>query len=72
MNANLTRRKFKNTVQRMIDNKEITFHWDGAERSSGPTKKARRTKNGGSDTIDSDVQGFITKGGYMKVTNGDF
>eukprot|EP00957_Ditylum_brightwellii_P008909 674126-Ditylum_brightwellii.AAC.1 len=41
----IEKRKFKNTVQRMIDNKEITFDWDNDERSSCPMKKARRTKN---------------------------
>eukprot|EP00957_Ditylum_brightwellii_P110557 8433133-Ditylum_brightwellii.AAC.1 len=68
----IKKRKFKNTVRRMIDNMEITFDWDGDERSSCLTKKARRTNIGGSGTIEGDVQGFITKGGYVKVTNGDF
>eukprot|EP00957_Ditylum_brightwellii_P004342 329868-Ditylum_brightwellii.AAC.1 len=62
----IKKKKFKNTIRRMLDNKEITFDWDGDERSFGPTKKARRTKNGGLGTIDGDLQGFITKGGYMK------
>eukprot|EP00957_Ditylum_brightwellii_P133984 10216339-Ditylum_brightwellii.AAC.1 len=56
----------------MIDNKEITFDWNDDEGSSRPMKKARRMKNKGLGTIEGDVQGHITKSGFLKLTGGDF
>eukprot|EP00957_Ditylum_brightwellii_P005585 427827-Ditylum_brightwellii.AAC.1 len=68
----IKKRKFKNTIQRMIDSKEITFDWDDDERSSSPMKKARRTKNRGLGTLEGDVQGHIIKCGFLKVMVSNF